>query len=96
MESIPRAPAKPCEYCRGAGEIETDNNGPIGPCPVCRPDAPGDKFEEHQRDAICKGELCPQCLGADIKRVGSAPDGLRMNAAYDCQNPNCLAKWEGY
>jgi len=25
-----------CEYCEGTGEIETDNNGPITPCPVCK------------------------------------------------------------
>jgi excinuclease UvrABC ATPase subunit len=24
-----------CEHCNGAGEIETDNNGPIVDCPVC-------------------------------------------------------------
>jgi hypothetical protein len=24
-----------CSYCNDAGEIETDNNGPIVPCPVC-------------------------------------------------------------
>lgn len=26
---------KPCFYCDGSGEIETDNNGPIGSCPIC-------------------------------------------------------------
>lgn len=25
----------PCEHCCGEGVIETDNNGPIGDCPVC-------------------------------------------------------------
>ena len=32
--------AKPCHYCKGepeAGWIETPNNGPIVPCPVCNP-----------------------------------------------------------
>jgi hypothetical protein len=24
-----------CGYCKGAGEIEMDNNGPIVRCPVC-------------------------------------------------------------
>lgn len=24
-----------CAYCRGSGEVEADNNRPIGPCPVC-------------------------------------------------------------
>lgn len=28
-----------CGHCSGKGTIETDNNGPIGPCPVCRPNA---------------------------------------------------------
>lgn len=26
-----------CAYCDGAGEVEMDNNGPIGPCPICQP-----------------------------------------------------------
>lgn len=26
-----------CDYCDGARQIETDNNGPIGDCPVCTP-----------------------------------------------------------
>lgn len=25
-----------CDYCGGSGEIETDNNGPIGACPICK------------------------------------------------------------
>ena len=24
-----------CDYCDAEGRVETDNNGPIGPCPVC-------------------------------------------------------------
>ena len=24
-----------CLHCDGTGEIETDNNGPIGECPLC-------------------------------------------------------------
>ena len=28
---------QPCQQCNGAGEIETDNNGPIVPCGLCRP-----------------------------------------------------------
>lgn len=28
-----------CEYCDDTGEVEMDNNGPIGPCPMCRPPA---------------------------------------------------------
>ena len=26
-----------CQYCNGESEIEADNNGPIGPWPVCGP-----------------------------------------------------------
>ena len=33
------AEAPPCFYCGSSGEIETDNNGPIGPCPVCDGDS---------------------------------------------------------
>jgi hypothetical protein len=29
-----------CAYCDGLGQIETDNNGPIVECPVCKPWAP--------------------------------------------------------
>ena len=25
-----------CAYCDGKGEIEMDNNGPIGVCPICK------------------------------------------------------------
>lgn len=25
-----------CTYCNDTGEIETDNNGPIVPCPICQ------------------------------------------------------------
>lgn len=24
-----------CEYCKGEGIVEMDNNGPIGDCPLC-------------------------------------------------------------
>ena len=24
-----------CDYCDEGGRVETDNNGPIGPCPIC-------------------------------------------------------------
>ena len=27
----------PCKHCDGTGTIETDNNGTIGPCPMCQP-----------------------------------------------------------
>ncbi len=28
-----------CEYCKGKGKIEMDNNGPIVDCPVCESSA---------------------------------------------------------
>jgi hypothetical protein len=37
-----------CEYCDGTGEVEMDNNGPIGPCPVCSP--PGRREVSAQKD----------------------------------------------
>ena len=56
---------------------------------------PVDRFAESQRDAVCQGKLCPSCLRNDsIKLVGHNPDGLNLNAAYDCTH--CGAQWEGY
>ena len=51
-------------------------------------------FEEHQRDAVCEGKLCPKCLSEDVKEIGCAPDGMNMNYAYRCQS--CEETWEGY
>lgn len=31
-----------CPYCHGEKEIEMDNNGPTGPCPVCCGETPND------------------------------------------------------
>lgn len=28
-----------CFYCHGKREIETDNNGPVVPCPMCKGEA---------------------------------------------------------
>ena len=47
-----------------------------------------------QAEQACEGKLCPQCLSTNVKKVGSNPDGIAMNYAYDCQD--CPAKWEGY
>jgi len=33
-----------CGYCNDTGIIETDNNGPIGDCPVCKPDKKPDQY----------------------------------------------------
>lgn len=52
------------------------------------------KFVEEQRDAVCKGLMCPSCLGPNVKSVGSVPDGFNLNQAFDCQD--CGEQWEGY
>jgi len=36
-----------CEYCNSTGLIETDNNGPIGNCPVCNADKATQEINEH-------------------------------------------------
>jgi hypothetical protein len=50
-------------------------------------------FTEAMRDAFCNGDKCPQCLGSNVKCVGAAPDGIRMNHFFDCEE--CGAQWEG-
>lgn len=52
------------------------------------------KFKEEHRVDVCKGKLCPKCLGTNIKQVNCNPDGRAMNYAYDCKD--CGAQWEGY
>jgi hypothetical protein len=54
------------------------------------------KFTEAQRDSVSKGEICPKCLGGNVKCTGSAPDFMRMNHLYECQDPTCKEGWEGY
>lgn len=51
------------------------------------------KFKESMRDAVSRGVKCPTCLGIEVKHVGSNPDGMNMNHAYDCK---CGTQWEGY
>lgn len=34
-----------CLYCDGTGEVEMDNNGPIGPCPFCHPTTASHQIE---------------------------------------------------
>jgi len=51
-------------------------------------------FTEEQTDAVCKGEVCPKCQSGNIKCVGSVPDGINNNFAYDCKE--CGEQWEGY
>jgi hypothetical protein len=45
---------------------------------------------------ISFGKLCPKCRSRDITCVGNNPDGRAMNHAYNCNNPNCKEKWEGF
>lgn len=47
-----------------------------------------------QIDLASQGKLCPACGSSDVKCVGSVPDGINMNYAYDCQA--CKEQWEGY
>ena len=51
-------------------------------------------FTKDQRDEVCKGELCPACLGKYVKMTGYNFDGVKMNAGYECQL--CDEVWEGY
>lgn len=52
------------------------------------------KFSESQREDVCSGKLCPECLGTKIKETGCAPDGMNMNYHYECED--CGEGWEGY
>lgn len=52
------------------------------------------KFTEEQRPAVCRGELCPKCLGTDTKQVGSVPDYISFNYVHECGT--CGERWEGY
>ena len=52
------------------------------------------KFKDEDRDKVCKGEMCPKCLGNDIIVAGYTPDGLHLNIMYDCNS--CKEQWEGY
>lgn len=51
-------------------------------------------FEEHQRDAVSSGKLCPKCLSEDIEYLGCAPTFTETNASYCCRK--CREEWEGY
>jgi hypothetical protein len=56
------ADLKPCQYCKGEPEpgwIETPNNGPIVPCPVCNPKTARElEYEKalNQRAALAGGQ----------------------------------------
>jgi hypothetical protein len=52
------------------------------------------KPSSEERDKVCNGEFCPSCKSTKIKCVGAVPDGINLNAAYDCQG--CGLQWEGY
>lgn len=52
-----------------------------------------DELTPSDRDAMCRGKLCPICRGTDIKAVSGNPDGINLNIGYDCA---CGEQWEGY
>lgn len=52
------------------------------------------QFTEEQRDAVCRGELCPRCLSNNVECVAYNWDGVNANFAFDCQQ--CGEEWEGY
>lgn len=49
---------------------------------------------KEEMDKASNGLLCPTCKKENVKCVGSVPDGLNMNYAYDCMD--CKEQWEGY
>lgn len=52
------------------------------------------KFKESQRDAVCKGKLCPSCLEKDIESLGYVPTPTELNQQFRCKS--CKEEWEGY
>jgi RecJ-like exonuclease len=42
-----------CWHCDGTGEIETDNNGPIGECPLCGGTGKRPKCKSLQEEQPC-------------------------------------------
>lgn len=53
-----------CFYCGGSGGIDTDNNRPIGACPICSPtdsSTPQD-YRAGLHGIECTDENCPGCL----------------------------------
>jgi transposase-like protein len=52
------------------------------------------QFTEAQRDAVCKGDICPRCLHDNVESTGSVPDGMSLNQGFRCSD--CGEEWEGY
>lgn len=69
---------KQCEYCDGSGEIETDNNGPIGPCPICC----GATDKQEMPDVIYAGKLDVSHPLGVLQHSWSEEPGRRLTAEY--------------
>lgn len=52
------------------------------------------QFTEDQRDAVCKGNICPSCLQGNVETTGAVPDGINLNKGFRCGD--CGEEWEGY
>jgi len=53
------------------------------------------QFQESDRDAVCRGEMCPACLTEDaVVSIGAVPDGINVNEQFRCTT--CNEEWEGY
>lgn len=52
------------------------------------------ELTKDERVLASEGKLCPECKETEnIVCIGSTPDHINMNYAYDCK---CGCKWEGY
>tara|TARA_Y100001968_G_C19060238_1_gene573429 strand:- start:100 stop:276 length:177 start_codon:yes stop_codon:yes gene_type:complete len=51
-------------------------------------------FEEHERDDVCLGKMCPRCRSTDIVVITFNPTPYALNFGYDCIK--CGEMWEGY
>lgn len=65
-----------CQYCDGEGQIETDNNGPIVDCPICRPD----KMPLYDHDAFERMVNAGTKAWADVPNASEWVDELRGNS----------------
>lgn len=75
---------KNCERCNGSGEIETDNNGPIGKCPLCN----GKGKYSVTSVNMGKEYPCPFCGGTDQSIANLSSDNYEGDLV-ECNG--CLA-----
>lgn len=79
-----------CEHCDGAEEIETDNNGPIVPCPVCKADSSEALSHSITLDPcpFCEGPPVPivvKTMGGGVFDWDNIPDdGIMVDAYVFC------------